>query len=116
MRKVFSVVAGLIVSGVALTAQAPDPKLVAQGQALYATNKCANCHMIAGTGGKAASALDKVGAKLSAADLKMWLTDPAAMEAKLKAKPKVSMASFMKARKLSEADMTAIVAYMQSLK
>jgi mono/diheme cytochrome c family protein len=116
MRNVVSVIVGLIVSSVVLAAQAPDPKLVAQGQALYASTKCGTCHMIAGTGGKSASALDKVGAKLSAAELKMWLSDPAAMEAKLKTKPKVSMAGFMKSRKLSEADMNAIVAYMQTLK
>lgn len=116
MRTALSVMAGLIVSTAVLAAQAPDPKLVAQGQTVYATAKCGNCHMVAGKGGKTASALDKVGAKLSVADLKMWLTDPAAMEAKLPAKPKVSMATFMKSRKLTEADVNALVAYMQSLK
>jgi hypothetical protein len=38
------------------------------------------------------------------------------MEAKLPAKPKVSMAASMKAKKLTDADVDALVAYMVSLK
>jgi mono/diheme cytochrome c family protein len=113
MRKVLAVIIGIAVSGVVLGAQAPK---AADGQKVYAASKCATCHAIAGVGGKIASPLDKVGSKLSAAELKMWLTDPAAMEAKLKAKPKMSMAPFMKKLNLSDADVAALVAYMQSLK
>jgi hypothetical protein len=42
----------------------------------------------------------------------MWLTDPAAMTAKLKAKPKVAM----KKVTLKDPEIDALVAYMASLK
>jgi mono/diheme cytochrome c family protein len=116
MRKALSVLIGLAVSGAVLGAQAPDPKKAAEGEKIFAAQKCGNCHMVKGVGGKTSVALDKVGAKLSAADLRGWLVDTAAMEAKLKAKPKVSMAGFMKNKKLTDPEIDALVAYMQTLK
>jgi mono/diheme cytochrome c family protein len=86
------------------------------GKQLYATQKCATCHQIAGVGGKLASALDGVGAKLTEADIRKWMTAPAQMEAALKTKPKMPMSTYMKSKKLSDADIDALVAYMMSLK
>ena len=114
MKRVVTVLVGLVFfsGSVALTQDAK----VAAGKKLYADEKCGTCHAIGGTGGKTASALDKVGGKLSAADTKKWLTDTAAMEAKVTPKPKVPMSGFMKSKKLSDADVDALVAYLQSLK
>lgn len=84
---------------------------VEKGKAVYAANKCQSCHMIDGKGNKRFP-LDGVGAKLSAEDISKWITAPKEMEAKLAEKPKIHM----KAYKLPEADLAALVSYMQSLK
>ena len=57
--------------------------------------------------------LDGIGAKLSAADLKEWIVNPDAMQAKLATKPVMKMKSF---KALPTADVDALVAYMGSLK
>ena len=108
--------AAAIFSGVSVAAQAPDPKKVAAGEKAYVTLKCGTCHMIKSVGGKQASALDGVGKKLSEADIKKWLTNPAELEAKLPQKPKMSMSGWMKTHKLTDADVDALVAYMMSLR
>ena len=84
---------------------------VEKGKALYAANKCLTCHAIEGKGNKKYP-LDGVGKKLSGEEITAWITDPKAMEAKLAEKPKIHM----KAYKLPDADLKALVGYMQSLK
>jgi len=101
-------VAGLMVASVPLAAQ--DVK---QGQKVYADQKCQNCHSIAGKGAKTSS-LDGVGAKLSAADIREWITDPTGMATKAKSTKKPAMAK--KYGSLSAGDLDALVAYLQSLK
>jgi mono/diheme cytochrome c family protein len=100
-----------LASAPALSAQ--DAKLVEAGQKVYETQKCATCHMIAGKGNKLYP-LDGVGSKLSAADIRLWITNPAEMEKKLPKPPTLKMS----ARKytLKDPDLDALVAYMQSLK
>jgi mono/diheme cytochrome c family protein len=98
-----------------VAAQAPDAAKVAAGQKAFTASKCSTCHSVAGKGNKS-SPLDGVGGKLSEADIRSWLTDPAAMEAKLTTKPKMSMAAWMKTHKLKDADVDALTAYMMSLK
>jgi len=99
----------------AVAVHAQDAAKVAAGQKVYAAQKCSTCHQIKGAGNKA-HPLDGVGAKLSEADAKMWLTHTADMEAKLPKKPAMSMAGWMKSKKLSDADVDALTAYMMSLK
>ena len=82
------------------------------GKKVYATQKCATCHSIAGTGSKMSSALDGVGSKLTAAEIKAWITDPDPLTAKLATKPKVKMKKYT----LPDADLEALVTYMASLK
>jgi mono/diheme cytochrome c family protein len=115
MKRFFLAVAGVAFLSVAAPgAQTPE---IDKGKALYDQHKCSTCHVIAGKGTpKIASALDGVGKKLPAGDLKKWLTDTAAMEAKLAKKPMVKMSDFMKAKKFNDAEVTALVAYLQSLK
>src|SRR5687768_10526712 len=45
----------------------------AQGQKVFEAQKCSLCHSVAGKG-NTKGALDDVGSKYSAADLKLWLT------------------------------------------
>jgi mono/diheme cytochrome c family protein len=103
------VAAGL---GVASAASAQTPAQVEQGQKVYAAQKCAMCHSIAGKG-NAKGPLDKVGAKLTAADIRSWMTDAEGMTAKTKAPRKPFMKSYPS---LAASDLDALVAYMQSLK
>jgi mono/diheme cytochrome c family protein len=122
MRRSIGVLASLAgvlavaVSGTVLTAQAPDPAKVAAGQKVYDTEKCNTCHQIKGVGGKLSTALDTVGSKFSEADIRKWLTTPAAMEAKLPKKPAMPMSTYLKSHKLADADVDALTAYMLSLK
>jgi mono/diheme cytochrome c family protein len=94
---------------------AQDAAKIAAGQKVYTAEKCATCHQVAGKGNKT-SPLDGVGAKLSEADIRGWLTNTAAMEAKLTKKPAMSMAAYMKTHKLKDADVDALTAYLMSLK
>lgn len=103
-------------SGAVLAACIAVPALVSaqdidKGKAVYTANKCQTCHAIEGKGNKKFP-LDGVGKKLSAEDITTWITDPKAMEAKLAEKPKIHM----KAYKLDDSDLKALVGYMQSLK
>lgn len=106
----------MAVAGGTLAAQAPDPKLVATGKKLYATYKCDKCHQVAGKGSKKGP-LDGVGAKLSAADIRKWLTDPAEMEKALEKPPKGtdSMANALKTKGIEPSEVDALAAYMRSL-
>ena len=91
-------------------AEAQDVK---KGEEVYAAQKCSVCHSVAGKGNKANS-LDGVGAKLSADDIRRWITNPTEMTAKTKSTKKPPMPA--KYDKLPAADIDALVAYMQSLK
>ena len=63
-------------------------------------------------GGKMGTVLADTAGKLSAADLKSWLTDTAKMEAKLAKKPAISMSGYLKGLKtpLSEDEVADLVA------
>jgi mono/diheme cytochrome c family protein len=115
MRSLFVTLVGIAFATSVAAAQAPDPAKVAAGAKAYTAQKCSTCHAIKGVGMKT-HPLDGVGAKLSEADVRKWLTDTAAMEAKLAKKPSMSMAGWMKSKKLSDADVDALTAYMMSLK
>jgi len=84
-----------------------------RGADVFAAQKCSVCHSIAGKGGKS-SPLDGVGAKLSADDIRKWITSPAEMTAKSKSTKKPPMPA--KWANLPAADVDALVAYMASLK
>jgi mono/diheme cytochrome c family protein len=83
-----------------------------RGQKVYAAQKCNICHSVAGVGNKR-GALDEVGGKLSADEIRQWLVDPTAMTAKAKADRKPPMKSYST---LPKEEVDALVAYMQSLK
>ena len=66
-----------------MLAATQDEALVKKGQEVYAAQKCSTCHSIAGKGGKQ-SPLDGVGKKLSADEIRSWITNPTEMTKKTK--------------------------------
>lgn len=104
---------GLAIAAGSSRAEAGDEAQVKRGMEVYAAQKCSICHQIAGKGNKM-NPLDGVGAKLSAEDIKSWITHPADMTAKTKSTKKPPMPA--KYDKLPAADIDALVAYLQSLK
>src|SRR6266540_2854732 len=96
--------------GLVTAAAAQDAK-VAKGQQLFVDQKCSLCDSIAGKG-NAKGPLDGVGSKLSADEIRSWVTDAKGMTAKTKATRKPEM----KAYTLPKDDVDALVAYLGSLK
>lgn len=115
MPRILSLAALTVVTALALppVAAAQDEAQVKRGQEVYAAQKCGLCHAIAGKGNKA-NPLDGVGKKLSAEDIKQWITHPADMTAKAKSTKKPPMPA--KYGSLPAADLDALVAYLQTLK
>ena len=83
----------------------------AKGAQVYADQKCSVCHSIAGKG-NAKGALDDIGSKRSAGDIRQWIVDAKTMTAKTKAARKPEM----KAYSLPTDEVDALVAYLLSLK
>ena len=83
-----------------------------RGMKVYVEQKCATCHSIAGKG-NAKGALDDVGSRLTADEIRAWLVNPAEMTKKTKAERKPPMRAYPN---LSKDDLDAVVAYMMSLK
>lgn len=98
----------LLLIGVASVASAQDK---AKGEAVYTAQKCSLCHSIAGKGNPK-GALDDVGSKLKADDIRAWIVDAKAQTAKTGATRKPDM----KAYSLPKEDVDNLVAYLQSLK
>lgn len=113
MKRFLTVTIGAVLAAVALPAVvSTQADKIEAGKKIYAAQKCQTCHSIAGTGSKMSSALDGVGSKLTAAEIKAWIVDPDPLTAKLATKPKVKMKKYT----LPDADLDALVAYMSSLK
>ena len=102
---------GAIAMMLMLAAAATAQDLKAQGEKVYTDQKCSVCHSIAGKG-NVKGALDDVGSKLSADDIRAWIVDAKGMTAKTKAPRK----PVMKAYALPKGDVDALVAYLSTLK
>lgn len=109
MLRITSLAAAFVLTA-GLTAAAQDAK-VQKGAQVFTAQKCSLCHAVAGKG-NAKGSLDGVGAKLSAAEIKQWLTDPDGMTKKSGATRKPPM----KIKTLAADDLDALVAYLQTLK
>lgn len=110
MRIVPAFVLGMFL--IAVPASAQDAAAIAQGQKVYAANKCGVCHSVAGKGNKKGP-LDEVGMKLKAEEIREWIVNPKEMTKKTDAKRKPVMKEHPK---LTPADVAGLVAYIQSLK
>jgi mono/diheme cytochrome c family protein len=96
---------------VAILTVAGAVSAAAQGEKLFIDQKCTLCHSIGGKG-NVKGPLDEIGTKLSADDIRAWLTDAKAMTAKTKATRKPEM----KAYTLPKEDVDALVAYLSAMK
>ncbi len=105
--------AGVTATLVALLWAAPlhaqDAK--ARGEKVFTDQKCSLCHSVGGHG-NTKGALDDVGSKLSADEIRQWITDAKGMTAKTKAARKPEMKQYT----LPKEDVDALVAYLSSLK
>jgi len=93
--------------------QQSDEALVAAGRKVYEQQKCASCHQIAKRG-NSRFPLDGVGSKLTAGQLRRWMTDTAEMEAALPRLPAIRMSEIR--FRLNPRELDALVAYLASLK
>ena len=78
-----------------------------QGKKLFAEQKCGMCHTAT------RNSLANVGNKLTAEQIREWIQDPSAAAQKSKSTGKPAMKSY---KALSQADVDALVAYMQTMK
>jgi mono/diheme cytochrome c family protein len=108
MVRVASYVMALSV-GFAVPGMAQDAK--ATGEKVYAAQKCSVCHSIAGKG-NAKGPLDEVGSKLTADEIRAWITDAKGMTGKTKAARKPEM----KAYTLAKDEVDGLVAYLSAMK
>src|SRR6476661_7091523 len=77
------VLAAAMCIGFAAAAAAQNAKTAA-GEKLFVDQKCTLCHSVGDKGNKK-GALDDVGSKLSADEIRQWITTPKEMTAKAKA-------------------------------
>lgn len=99
----------ICIAGGAASAAAADA--TAKGAEVFAAQKCGLCHSVDGKGNPKGPLEEAVG-KLTAADMRAWITDANAMTAKTKATRKPAMKQFA----LPKEDVDALVAYLSSLK
>ena len=108
MIRIALVSAGLVLWAAGAFAQGN----AAHGKQLFTDNKCGVCHSIAGTGNKKGP-LDEVGSKLSAGDIRQWITAAPEMAAKAKADRKPPMKAYAE---MAKTDVDDLVAYLGTLK
>jgi len=89
-------------------AQTPAEK----GAAVFVAQKCSLCHSLDGKG-NAKGALDGVGTKWTAAEIRQWIVAPAEMTAKANATRKPAMKAFPT---LPKDDLDALVAFLSAKK
>jgi mono/diheme cytochrome c family protein len=104
--------AGFVVWIIAAPAAAQAQVQVERGMKVFGEQKCSMCHSIAGKGNPK-GVLNDVGARLSEAEIREWLSDPDAMRKKHNAERKPPMKSY---KTLSKDDLDGLVAYLQTLK
>jgi mono/diheme cytochrome c family protein len=102
----------MVFTCVSSLAWAQNAAQVQKGQQVFMEQKCSICHSINGTGNKKGP-LDGVGSKLSADDIRKWITSAPEMAAAAKAERKPVMKAYTT---LSKDDLDALVAYLSSLK
>ena len=85
---------------------------VARGKQVFTESKCSVCHSVADQGNKKGP-LDGIASKLTAADMRAWITTAPEMAAKAKADRKPPMKAYPD---LPKEDLDALVAYLQTLK
>jgi mono/diheme cytochrome c family protein len=111
MRRAVMYLAIVGIAGTVATAPAAAQDSKSHGEQVFAAQKCALCHSVAGKGNPKGPMEEAVN-KLSADEIREWITDPKAMTVKTKATRKPAMKEYS----LPKADVDALVAYLTSLK
>ncbi len=106
------IVVALIGSPLAARTAAAQATPADKGAAVFVAQKCSLCHSLDGKG-NAKGALDSVGTKWTAAEIRQWIVTPAEMTAKAKATRKPAMKAFPN---LAKDDLDALVALLSSKK
>jgi mono/diheme cytochrome c family protein len=109
LMMVVGVAAWLLAQGQAF---AQDKAQIERGMKVFADQKCSVCHAIAGKG-NAKGALDNIGGKMKADEIREWIVNPVEMTKKIKSERKPPMKSYAH---LPKEDVDALIAYLQSLK
>ena len=86
---------------------------VAKGQQAFVDSKCLVCHFVGGEGNKKGPVLDGVGAKLTAEEIRQWITNAPDMAAKANIVRKPPMKAYAD---LPKETVDALVTYLSSLK
>jgi mono/diheme cytochrome c family protein len=109
-------IVAILVTGGWLRAQAirgqDAVRTIEAGRKIYAAAGCAKCHMVGGQGNRI-SPLDGVGSRLSAEEIRRWLTNTAQMEDALPKAPALKMST--RKYDFNDEDLDAIVAFLKSL-
>ena len=105
-------VAGLLGLALLVSAIGAEAQTLDKGDALFTAQKCSLCHALDGKG-NAKGALDAIGSKLKADEIRQWLVTPVEMAAKTKAERKPAMKSFAS---LPKEDLDALVAFLATKK
>lgn len=105
-------VCGFVMLAVFASAIGANAQNLDKGAAVFAAQKCSLCHALDGKG-NAKGALDEVGSKLKAEEIRQWIVTPAEMAAKVKAERKPAMKAFPS---LPKEDLDALVGFLQSKK
>ena len=82
------------------------------GATVFAAQKCSLCHGLDGKGNQK-GALDQIGSKLTADEIRQWIVTPSEMTAKSKATRKPAMKAYPN---LPKEDLDALVAFLHSKK
>jgi len=108
MFRIVICVAALSVAG-AVSVAAQDK--AAEGEKVFTAQKCSLCHSIGGKGNPKGP-MEEAVSKLSADEIRGWITDAKGMTAKTNATRKPAMKQYA----LPKGDVDALVAYLSSLK
>jgi mono/diheme cytochrome c family protein len=110
MMRIAFFIAALFALAVPASAQQPT---AADGQKVFADKKCSVCHLVGGAGNKKGPVLDGVGAKLTKADIREWITNAPEMAAKANIDRKPPMKAYTD---FTKEEVDALVAYVATLK
>jgi mono/diheme cytochrome c family protein len=112
MKAVISAMAAATVLMMAGSATAQD-KTKDSAMQIFVTQKCTQCHSIAGKGNKKGK-LDDVGKKLSAPQIREWILDPVGTAGKTTPPP--TRKPPMKKKAIPEGEVDILVDYLATLK
>ena len=115
MARVVACVCALGFGIAAMAAVAAAQDLRARGEKIFVDQKCGECHAIAGKG-NVQGPLDDLGNRLTADNIRAWITDPKRMLSKTAATFRAHRKPEMKEYTLPKEDVDALVSYLSSLK